>query len=177
MPANGTDSIRAKTIPPKPAAASMPPTQSNCWPRWPALLSGTFHRVSHATARPSGTLIKNTHLHDPYWVNNPPNTGPIAAVIEVKPDHVPIARPRSSLGKLALIKAKLPGTSNVPPIPWRPLAMISCRMLGANPHQVEATENRITPATKILRRPYVSPKEPPMRSSAARKSAYDSTTH
>ena len=42
-------------------------------------------------------------------------------MIEVKPDHVPIARPRSFSGKLALMRARLPGTSSAPPIPWRPL--------------------------------------------------------
>ena len=55
--------------------------------------------------------------------------------------------------------------------------MISCWMLGASPHQVEAAKKSTTPATKIFRRPYMSPKEPPTRSSAARKSAYDSMTH
>ena len=73
-------------------------------------------------------------------MNHPPSTGPIAAVIDVKPDQVPIARPRSFSGKFALISARLPGTSSAPPIPWRPLATISCRMLGASPHQAEATE-------------------------------------
>ena len=115
--------------------------------------------------------MKNTHLHEPCSVNHPPSTGPMAAVIDVKPDHVPMARPRSFWEKLALIRARLPGTSSAPPIPWRPLATMSCRMLGASPHQAEATEKITTPAAKILRRPYRSPKDPPMRSSAARKSA------
>jgi hypothetical protein len=39
-------------------------------------------------------------------VNHPPSTGPIAAVMEVNPDHVPIARPRSLRGKEALIGDK-----------------------------------------------------------------------
>ena len=72
-------------------------------------------------------------------------------------------------GSLALISA--------PPIPWSPRATINCRMPGASPHQAEDTENITTPAVKILRRPYRSPIDPPMRSSAARKRAYDSTTH
>jgi hypothetical protein len=44
-------------------------------------------------------------------------------------------------------------------------------MLRDSPHHTEAAVNVTTPMTKILRRPYVSPKEPPMRRSAARKSA------
>ena len=50
-------------------------------------------------------------------MNHPPSTGPTDAVMEVKPDHVPIARPRSSSEKLALISARLPGISNAPPNP------------------------------------------------------------
>ncbi len=101
----------------------------------------------------------------------------MAAVIEVNPDHVPIARPRSFSEKLALIRARLPGTSNAPPIPWTALATINCPMFGASPHQAEASEKIATPAAKTFRRPYRSPKDPPTSSSAARKSAYDSTTH
>ena len=107
-------------MPPKPSAANKPPSQSSCWPWLPALLSGTFHRASNRTTSPSGRLMKNTHLHEPCSVNHPPSTGPMAAVIDVKPDHVPMARPRCSWEKLALIRARLPGTSSAPPIPWRP---------------------------------------------------------
>src|SRR5580658_6876347 len=60
--------------------------------------------------------MKNTYRQEPCWVNHPPSTGPTAAVMEVKPDQVPIARPRSSSEKLALISARLPGTSNAPPM-------------------------------------------------------------
>src|ERR1700681_2964767 len=104
-PAAGIDSISARTIPPKPSTANRPPNQSNRWLRLSALLSGTFHRVSDRTESPSGILMKNTHLHEPCSMNHPPSTGPMAAVIEVKPDHVPIARPRAFSGKLALIRA------------------------------------------------------------------------
>src|SRR5277367_1815192 len=121
--------------------------------------------------------MKNTHLHDPCSMNQPPSTGPIAAVIDVNPDHVPMARPRSFSEKLALIRAKLPGTSIAPPTPCIPRAIMSCPMLGANPHQAEASEKTTTPMTKILRRPYRSPNDPPMRISAAKNNAYDSTTH
>src|SRR5580693_1048717 len=170
-PATGTDSIRARTIPPKATTASRPPAQSNCELRLAARLSGTFHRVSKRTINPTGTLMKNTHRHEPYSTNHPPSTGPMAAVIAVNPDHVPIARPRSFSEKLALIRARLPGTNSAPPIPWRPLATMSCRMLGASPHQAEAAEKRTTPTAKILRRPYWSPRDPPMSRRAARKSA------
>jgi len=49
--------------------------------------------------------MKNTHRQDACCTNHPPSTGPMAAVIEVKPDQVPIARPRSSLENETLIRA------------------------------------------------------------------------
>ena len=110
-------------------------------------------------------------------MNHPPSTGPAAAVMEVNPDQVPIARPRSFSEKLALISARLPGMSNAPPTPCTPLAIISHRISGETPHNAEAVEKSTTPMTKTLRRPYKSPKAPPISSSAARNSAYDSTTH
>src|SRR5260370_42631607 len=89
-PAASIDSISSRTIPPKPSTANRPPTQSNPWPRLSALLSGTFHRVSNTTATPSGTLMKNTDLHEPCSTNHPPSKRPIAAVIDVNPAHVTI---------------------------------------------------------------------------------------
>src|SRR5580698_1604673 len=106
----GRDSIRAKTMPPKPSAASRPPAQSSFALRLPALLSGTFHRASATAIEPTGRLIKNAHLQEPCSTNHPPRTGPIAAAIDVNPDQVPIARPRSFGGKLAPIRARLLGT-------------------------------------------------------------------
>src|ERR1700746_3215917 len=117
--------------------------------------------ASNRTASPIGTLMKNTHRQEPYWVNHPPSTGPIAAVMEVKPDQVPIARPRSISEKFALIRARLPGTSNAPPTPCTPLARINHRISGENPHTVEAIEKSATPTAKTLRRPYKSPRAPP----------------
>src|SRR5580658_9809137 len=104
--------------------------------------------------------MKNTHRQEPCWVNHPPSTGPTAAVMEVNPDQVPIARPRSSSEKLALISARLPGTSNAPPTPCTPLATISHRISGEQPHKAEAAEKSAIPTAKILRRPYKSPKTP-----------------
>jgi len=63
------------------------------------------------------------------WLStsHPPNTGPKAAVIAVKPDQVPMARPRWSSLNEALIMARLPGTSSAPPTPCTARAMMSSR--------------------------------------------------
>jgi hypothetical protein len=75
-------------------------------------------------------LMKKAHLHEACSMSHPPSTGPIAAVIEVNPDHVPIARPRVCSEKLALIRARLPGISSAPLFledPW-PESIGGCRV-------------------------------------------------
>src|SRR5437762_1505486 len=78
---------------------------------------------------------------------------PSAAVIEVKPDHVPMARPRSLSEKEALSSARLPGTSNAAPAPCTPRAAIKKEIEGANPHKADPTANRTIPIMKIFARP------------------------
>src|SRR5580658_3317594 len=129
------------------------------------------------TASAIGTLIKKTHRHDACCTSQPPRTGPIAVVMDVKPDQVPMARPRSPLGNDTLIRARLPGTRSAPPTPCRQRAAMSCPMLGAKPHHTDAAANRMTPPAKTLRRLKRSPRDPPVSSKAARKSVYASTTH
>ncbi len=116
-------------------------------------LSGTCQRVRANTAAPRGRFMKNAHLQEAFCTSHPPSTGPIAAVMDVKPDHVPIARPRSSAGKFTLINARLPGTSSAPPTPCTPRAITSCHTFGASPHQADAAQNNTTPAAKTVRRP------------------------
>src|SRR5262249_20438757 len=108
--------------------------------------------VSPTTTKATGRLMKNTQRHEACCTSQPPSTGPIAAVIEVNPDQVPIARPRSSVENETLIRARLLGTSSAPPIPCKLRAAIKCLMSGASPHHIDAMENKITPAAKTLRR-------------------------
>ena len=63
----------------------------------------------------------------------------------MKPDQVPIARPRASPAKTALMIARLPGTSSAPPIPWTARETISCSMLRDTPQATDATVNSPTP--------------------------------
>ena len=64
-----------------------------------------------------GTLRKKIQRQEAFSTNQPPRTGPKAEVMPVKPDQVPIARPRCSALKEALMIAREPGTSKAPPIP------------------------------------------------------------
>src|SRR5207237_10037804 len=73
--------------------------------------------ITTKTANATGTLRKNTQRHEACCVRKPPSTGPIAAVIEVNPDHIPIAFPSSSLEYETVTNAKLEGTNKAPPAP------------------------------------------------------------
>src|SRR5437899_9535316 len=110
-------SISAKVTAPSPTVARTAPGQSNFLVADSLRLSGTPNSVIHTTNAASGRLIKKTHLHEACSTIQPPRTGPSAAVIAVKPDHVPMARPRSASGNEALMSARLPGTSNAAPAP------------------------------------------------------------
>jgi hypothetical protein len=104
--------------------------------------------------------------------SQPPSTGPIAVVIAVNPDQVPIALPRAvSSAKLALIKARLVGVSRAPATPWAARAMIRVDESRARPHQIEVRVNSTVPMMKSRRRPNRSPSAPPTSTSAARPSA------
>ncbi len=170
------DSMNPNTSPVRLKVAAIAPSQSIC-PCCRLVLSGTRHRLTAITAIARGTLIKNAHRHDKCSMSHPPRTGPMAVVIAVAPDHVPIARPRSLSPNDALIRARLPGTRNAAPTPWIARAAINCWTLAARPQATDAIANTATPSRNILRRPNRSPIDPPTRISAASVSPYDSTTH
>ena len=116
--------------------------------------------VIRTTAAASGRLMKNTQRHDACWTSHPPITGPIAAVIAVKPDQVPMARPRVSSGNDALISARLPGTSSAAPTPCTARAAISCPIdrrqaapgRGQREHR-DADSEDLAPAEQVAQRP------------------------
>ena len=110
------DSIKPITKPPSPAVARIAPGQS--MRPAPALrLSGIRQSEIATTATAIGRLRKNTHRQEACSTSQPPSTGPMAVVIAVKPDHVPIAAPRLFSSKDVLIIARLPGTSRAAPTP------------------------------------------------------------
>src|SRR6266700_5622727 len=132
-------SISPYTSAPNPSVTSSVPHQSSLPDASVSRLSGTRQNRTPSTTAASGTLRKKTQRQEAYSTNTPPSTGPTTEVIEVNPDQVPIARPRWSSLNEALIIAKLPGTSNAPPMPWRTRARISTSTLGDKPHAIEAT--------------------------------------
>src|SRR5204863_10008920 len=86
--------ISPYTRAPKPTVTSSVPHQSSLPVALSSRLSGTRQNKTPSTTAARGTLRKKTQRQEAYWTNKPPSTGPTTEVIEVKPDQVPIARPR-----------------------------------------------------------------------------------
>jgi hypothetical protein len=103
---------------------------------------------SASAIRARGRFRKNTARQLTCSISQPPLTGPIAVVIALKPDHVPIARPRSFSSKAALMSARLPGTRKAAPTPCAARPAISVAGDVATPHQVRV--KRIRPEKDAL---------------------------
>jgi hypothetical protein len=132
---------------------------------------------SAITSAASGTLIKNAARQLTCSISQPPITGPIAVVMALNPDQVPIARPRSASSNVALMMARLPGTRNAAPIPCSARPIIRMRGEVATPQITDAAVKNATPKRKTFLRPNWSPSDPPTSIRAPRKSANASTTH
>src|SRR6185369_17985788 len=112
------DSTSPRTTPPNPTVARIGPSQSKrSFAAESSRLSGTRNHVINKTAAHNGTFIQNTYRQEKFCTSHPPSTGPTPAATAEIPDHVPIARPRRPFEKFALIRARLPGTSNAAPTP------------------------------------------------------------
>src|SRR6202012_1106761 len=82
------DSTKPVTTAPSPAVARIVPNQSIC-PAPLLRLCGIRQSEIATTATAIGRLRKNAHRQEACSTSQPPSTGPTAAVIAVKPDHVP----------------------------------------------------------------------------------------
>src|SRR6266571_2551939 len=135
-------------MPPNPRVASSAPSQS----MWPfassSRLSGTCRRAMAITTTAMGTLMKNTIRQDACSMSQPPSGGPMAVLIAVKLDQVPMALPRRSSENEAPMMARLPGVSIAAPMPWRTRAATSAWMLGERPHATDARPKTTTPVAQ-----------------------------
>ena len=155
MAASGRRPRSARTrARPRPAVASITPGQSKRWPvSARARLRDSQQRIASTTPA-SGRLMKKTQRHDRCSTSQPPSTGPNAAVIAVKPDQVPMARPRCGRANEALISARLPGTSSAAPTPCSARAAISSRDRArqAAPRRGRGEEEHARPRTPCAAR-------------------------
>jgi hypothetical protein len=91
---SGGHSSNPKTRPPRPRTARAAPRQSIRPVRDGSRLSCMNRNDNASTTSASGTFRKNTARQLACSTSQPPLTGPMAVVIALNPDHVPMARPR-----------------------------------------------------------------------------------
>jgi hypothetical protein len=164
-------SISANTMPARPSVAVTAPSDVDRPVGASPRLSGTLARHANSSTAPIGTLSRKAQRHEKWSTRKPPTTGPIAAVMPLNADHVPIARPRLASGKLAPSSARLPGTSSAAPMPCSARAAISWPVSCAAAHAADIAVKTTTPTRNTRLRPKRSPSAPPTSSSAARNSA------
>jgi hypothetical protein len=75
------------------------------------------------------------------------------AVADVPEAHSPMARPRSSPSKAAVMIERLAGTSTAPNAAWTMRAAIRISIVGASPQPTDAKPNPARPIWNIRRRP------------------------
>ena len=105
--------VAPNASPPTPMATTAAPSQSNSPRASVSRLSGTS-AVAHRAMAMSGTLIRNAARQLTAWTRKPPSRGPTIEVAEVPDAQRPMARPRASPSKAAVMIERLPGTSTAP---------------------------------------------------------------
>ncbi len=146
------------------------PNTSRCAPACSSRDSGTWRFAIHIELAAIGRLITNTNRHDTESMSHPPRKGPTAVATPPRPDHAPMARPRSSGWNDADTIARLLGTTSAAAMPWTQRAAIRDPVSGATAHTSDVAAKAPRPTTKIRRRPYRSPSDPPSTSSEPRVS-------
>ena len=98
---------------------------------------------------PMGMLMKNDQCHDRLVVNQPPSSGPSAAMPPMTAPQMPKAMARSWPRKLVLRMDCVEGTIMAPPTPWRSRAAISIVPLEEKPAMTEAIMKMTRPRRYI----------------------------
>jgi hypothetical protein len=139
--------------------------------------SVTATRTIRAVAMTNGTLMAKIQRQLATSISQPPTSGPMTNAIPPHAVHEPIAPPRSSGGKAAMMMASALGVSSAPKTPWSARAAMSTSIVGAIAQTMLTTPKPTTPIVKTRRSPKRSPSEPPMRISDPSVSMYALETH
>src|SRR5207253_5827986 len=138
---------------------------------------GRASQIRAGGAIVKGGLIRKMERQDATETSQPPTSGPITNEIPVHAVQVPIAAPRSSPAKFAVIVASAAGVRSAPETPCRPRATINPAPEVETAQRIDVTPKAVTPSAKMRLPPKRSPSEPPTRMSAPSVSRYASTTH
>ncbi len=149
----------------RPVDTSTIPTGSGRGPS-SARDSGSTAAASASAASPSGTLIRKI-VRQPrpatsQAMSAPPRIGAPTTASPIVGPNAPNALPSSSGGKVALRMPKPCGISIAPSRPCATRKPISMPGEVASPHSADAATNPTSPRRNIRRRPYRSPRRPPV---------------
>jgi hypothetical protein len=129
-------------------------------------LSGTIPTARAAIARPTGTLIQNTHCQPGPSIKGPPMIQAAVAPMPPVAPQAPIALLRSApSGKVPIRIDKAAGVIAAAPTPCTARAVINAAAEDASPQPSDATLNSPTPTSSIRLRPMRSATRPPTSSS------------
>src|SRR5450759_950362 len=168
--------VAPKASPPTATMATTAPSQSNR-PVAPSLRDSGTARSAMSAMATSGRLMTNAARHVTVWTRKPPRSGPSVSSADVDAAQTPIARPRSSPSKAAVMIESAPGTRSAPAAPWRRRARISTSIVGATPQIAEVIPNPSRPSRKMRRRPRRSESAPARTRSAASTARYPLATY
>ena len=95
-----------------------------------------------------GGLIRKMERQEATETSQPPMSGPITNEIPVHAVHVPIAAPRSSPAKFAVIVASAAGVRSAPETPCRPRATINPAPDVETAQRIDVTPKAVTTAAE-----------------------------
>src|SRR5262245_19664593 len=166
---------RASATSPAPAASIAAPSTSGTLATRSSRLSGTTLKAAASASKPIGMLIRNTH-RQLSWTSAPPTTGPSAAPIAPKADHVPMAAVLPRAGTQASKSDSEAGAIIPAPAAWMILAPMRAGTDGVMPHSSDPAVKADKPATRTRRRPIRSAHRPAGIRTAANTMVYAFST-
>ena len=134
----------AQTSAVRPAIESTAPTGSS-GRAWGSRDSGMSRMPAAIATAAIGTLIQNTALQSNASSSAPPATGPSTMPMPDTAAQAPIARPRSSAGKIAVMIESVEGMMNAPPTPISARVAVSISLLVASAEAAEPTAKTTSP--------------------------------
>ena len=121
------------------------PFQSKRLSSGKSLVGGSTNQPKMVPARPTGTLIQNTHRQSSASSTRPPIAGPALNPTAWAADWMPSARPRRAGPAAATTMATLFDDSRAAPIPCTIRNAISTGRSGARPQSPEPSTNNRKP--------------------------------
>ena len=147
---------------------SSPPMASRRGRGPPAAAGATAASTSTTVIATRGGLMRKIARQEAAETSHPPASGPMTKAMPVQAVQAPMAAPRSSPLKVAVIVASAAGGEDGPGDPCSARAAIRVSPLQARAHTREVAPKAISPPVSTRRLPNRSASEPPSRISEPR---------